>query len=426
MARRTIIGILFLTGAWAAFPQMNFPGQFETSAAYWKKAYQLPKSVSGSEIASQWNDYSTTQLSKAHAKSLEEVLMVLKTQSQALQKADQQFVQKHGHLAIYLSGLYPHSISEFDRTGPWLLTYPDARRYGLLVNEWVDERRDFAKSTRAARLLFEDLKKTHGANTEAAFVLGSAGWNRAKKERINKVEEDLTALRLIGKDHAVATLTPITSNTIAQRFQEDIDRSVVLAAIAMTEDEFMRLNPTLVSTRLPANVDIQLPQLIDSHQLANESRIVAAAKKRKQDSLMLMVKNDIPSPETHQVITYRVKSGDVLGKISDKYGVSVSKIKKWNNLRSDRIDINQKLTIYYPKGKSVPTPTVAKAAPTKKEEVKALGNEAAKFTIYEVQPGDTLWAISRRFEGVKPEEIMAWNGIGEDLSIGQKLKIKIQ
>ena len=45
-------------------------------------------------------------------------------------------------------------------------------------------------------------------------------------------------------------------------------------------------------------------------------------------------------------IVYKVKSGDVLGKIARRYGVSVAQIKKWNGLKSNTIRIGQKLIIY--------------------------------------------------------------------------------
>ena len=43
--------------------------------------------------------------------------------------------------------------------------------------------------------------------------------------------------------------------------------------------------------------------------------------------------------------TYTVKSGDNLSMIAQKYGVSVSDIKKWNNLKSTKIYVGQKLKI---------------------------------------------------------------------------------
>lgn len=44
--------------------------------------------------------------------------------------------------------------------------------------------------------------------------------------------------------------------------------------------------------------------------------------------------------------TYTVKSGDTLSKIAKKHNVSVADLKKWNNLKSDVIKVNQKLKIY--------------------------------------------------------------------------------
>ena len=43
---------------------------------------------------------------------------------------------------------------------------------------------------------------------------------------------------------------------------------------------------------------------------------------------------------------YRVKQGDVLGRIARRYGVSVSQIKKWNGLKSDNIRAGRTLKIY--------------------------------------------------------------------------------
>jgi membrane-bound lytic murein transglycosylase D len=51
-------------------------------------------------------------------------------------------------------------------------------------------------------------------------------------------------------------------------------------------------------------------------------------------------------------LRYRVKSGDALSIIADRYGVSVKQIRSWNNLRGNVIRVGQHLTIYprrYPK-----------------------------------------------------------------------------
>ena len=72
----------------------------------------------------------------------------------------------------------------------------------------------------------------------------------------------------------------------------------------------------------------------------NEQAIYAFAKAE-------LDKREKPLPEVltaSSQVRYRVRSGDYLGKIANKYGVRVSQIKKWNNLRSNKI--GQRLTIY--------------------------------------------------------------------------------
>jgi len=50
--------------------------------------------------------------------------------------------------------------------------------------------------------------------------------------------------------------------------------------------------------------------------------------------------------EHNERVVHRVKSGDYLGKIAVRYGCSVSKIRKWNNLKNDNIRVGQKLILY--------------------------------------------------------------------------------
>ena len=47
-----------------------------------------------------------------------------------------------------------------------------------------------------------------------------------------------------------------------------------------------------------------------------------------------------------EVISYRVKSGDVLGTIARRHGVSVRDLRSWNNLRGDVIRVGQRLYIH--------------------------------------------------------------------------------
>ena len=50
--------------------------------------------------------------------------------------------------------------------------------------------------------------------------------------------------------------------------------------------------------------------------------------------------------ELDKRIRYKVKNGDFLGKIANKFGVRVSDIKRWNRLKDSRLKIGQRLSIY--------------------------------------------------------------------------------
>jgi cell wall-associated NlpC family hydrolase len=86
--------------------------------------------------------------------------------------------------------------------------------------------------------------------------------------------------------------------------------------------------------------------------------------------------------------TYTVHPGDSLWKISKLNNVSVDNLKAWNHLSSDRVYVNQKLSLNY----------TAKS-------------------------GDSLWAIARAY-GTTVSELKSTNGLTTDLiQIGQPLKI---
>lgn len=421
-ARRMLLIALLIAGTQTAYPQLNFPQNLQNSTTFWDEVTSFPTATRQERLASQWSNLSNHVLSKFDLLSLEKIFSLTKYHISKLPKKEKKFLFTYQHLAIYLSGMNPNATSTNDRSGIWMLTYPDATRYGLIVNDLIDERRDIAKSTRAAEALFKDLKKRHGENTEAMFVLGAAGWNRSDKETISGIEEDLTALRRISKDIQVEKSIANNTNWVAQAFDGEVNKTVLFLELGLNDLLFRNRNPTLVGRRIPTGTTLLIPHVVEEYRLIEDSKEMNAFNKRRKDSIIKKINRNIPSPETHKMITYRVKTGDVLGTIAEHYSVRVSKIKKWNNLRSDRIDVNQKLIIYYAKGKKIPQKKVAEKSPGsgRNDFAKKIG----KFTIYEVQAGDTLWGISKKFIDVKPEDIMAWNAIGENLRIGQKLKIK--
>ena len=118
-------------------------------------------------------------------------------------------------------------------------------------------------------------------------------------------------------------------------------------------------------------------------------------------------------------IRYRVRSGDYLGKIAERYGVRVSQIKNWNGLRSNRLRVGQRLTIYPRGGRGVAV------APKKNTSTKPVSlKDVPSNKIHVVKSGDSLWTISRTYPGISIENLRQWNGIsGKNLKPGMKLKL---
>ena len=116
-------------------------------------------------------------------------------------------------------------------------------------------------------------------------------------------------------------------------------------------------------------------------------------------------------------IRYRVRSGDYLGKIAERYGVGVSQIKRWNGLRSNNLRVGQRLTIFPRK------PYIAKTS-ARSSSSKSSGAVASGSKVHIVKSGDSLWTISKKYPGVSIENLREWNGIrGNNLKPGTKLKL---
>jgi len=102
--------------------------------------------------------------------------------------------------------------------------------------------------------------------------------------------------------------------------------------------------------------------------------------------------------------THKVSSGETLSSIADDYGVSVDDIKSWNNLESDVILVGQNLSIY------------SKSSAKEKTVTK-------KKKTYTVKKGDTLQSIADKFN-VTIKQIKKWNGMKSDVvKIGEVLKV---
>ena len=162
------------------------------------------------------------------------------------------------------------------------------------------------------------------------------------------------------------------------------------------------------------NYTLTLPIKDIGNFVSNEKLIYAYAD--AEDA-----KREKPIPEYIEMmdrITYRVKNGDYLGKIANKYGVGISTLKRWNNLKGTNLRIGQRLTIY-PRKANV----VASSKPVKTKGSKE--TQTGKHNTYIVKSGDSLWSIAEKYSNVSVQNIKEWNNIWRVKSLKPGIKLKI-
>ncbi|GAB3961025.1 lytic transglycosylase domain-containing protein [Spirosoma harenae] len=121
--------------------------------------------------------------------------------------------------------------------------------------------------------------------------------------------------------------------------------------------------------------------------------------------------------------TYVVRKGDNLGEIADRFNVELYDLKRWNHLRSTKIQRGQKLTILK-EVKETRTERLAHQGTTKgrKKAEELAKTKRYKPRYHRVQNGDTLWNIAQRYDGLTIERLKKLNHIrNSSLRPGQKL-----
>jgi LysM repeat protein len=122
---------------------------------------------------------------------------------------------------------------------------------------------------------------------------------------------------------------------------------------------------------------------------------------------------------------YVVKSGDVLGGIAGRFGVSVNDLKRWNGLNGNLIRIGDKLIIY--SGTATVKTQTNNNSNQQTNNKKTNNNnkfDKIKSIIHVVKSGDTLWGIAQKY-GIGVDQIKKKNNLSSNkLDIGQRIIIK--
>ncbi|QNE40820.1 LysM peptidoglycan-binding domain-containing protein [Hymenobacter sp. NBH84] len=133
------------------------------------------------------------------------------------------------------------------------------------------------------------------------------------------------------------------------------------------------------------------------------------------------------APADTAATLYTVRRGDNLSKIAQRHDVTVAQLMDWNPSASSHLMPGQKLTLYVAQAdeETPAAPVLTAAAHKPVPRSKPAAPTLLPPRTYLVQPGDTLYNISRRYQGVTVEQLRRLNHLKSDaVKPGQKLIVE--
>lgn len=325
------------------------------------------------------------------------------------------------YLSVIESALRPDAHSRMGAKGLWQFMYATGKAYGLDINSYVDERMDPEKATRAA---CKYLKYLHGLYNDwnlalAAYNAGPGNVNKAIRRSGGK--RDYWQIRRYLPRETRSYIPNFIAMAYAFEYadehelralpypyafyetdtlivQKQVSFEIVSRYTGISVTDLSLLNPEYKRNIIPLNSKgnvLRIPkEYLDEYWAAEDS--IAREP---------VVQHVVSEKEIKKDVTYyRVKSGDVLGSIAERYGVGLSKLKSWNNIRGSRIYPGQKLTIYYAK---MPVTTKKKTVHQNKPNEVYASNTGSQY--HTVRRGDTLWDIAKLYNGISVYDLQRLN-----------------
>lgn len=312
-------------------------------------------------------------------------------------------------LALVESGFKVRAYSRAKASGMWQFIPETGMRYGLEVSYWVDMRRDVESATGAALSYLHYLYNQFGD-----WLLAMAAYNCGEgrvSRLIHEMEADSTRppnTRVTYWDlnlpkETMHYVPRILAAMVIGHFPEHYEMQIQPQRIAdfdtvsvydsYTFDEISRitkihadtlsnLNPELIKSCTPPNRD------------AYTLRIPVGKRENFVKNYSRMKRNLLTDWNRH-----KVRRGESLASIAQKYGIKLVDIQKANSMRSSKIKIGQILLV-----------------PIKVKPKSVVTQKPSNVRTHVVQLGENLGYISRLY-GVSQESLRTWNSISENTSL---------
>lgn len=328
-------------------------------------------------------------------------------------------------LPIVESAYQAFAYSPGRASGLWQIIPSTGRYLGLKQNWWYDGRRDIIESTRAAIRYLVSLSNQFDGDWQLALASYNAGPGTIRSAiRYNKNKNrptdywNLTKIRKETKDYVPKfmalkelfenpekydlELFPVDNKHSYAHVELDGQIDLALAAdlAGITIKDLYQLNPAF-------NRWATAPK--------GPHRLLLPLDKVEQFKLALQ---NTPPEKRINWVRHKIKSGETLGEISNRYRSTTDLIKNVNNIKGTQIRAGKYLMVPTAT-KSLATYTLSKNARLNK--IQSTNRSGTKQT-HTVRSGQSLWTISRNY-GVTTGALAKWNGMApiDTLRVGQKL-----
>lgn len=358
-------------------------------------------------------------------------------------------------MAVIESALNPTATSRAGAKGIWQFMHNTGKNYGLKINSFVDERMDVMKSVDAAARYLRDSYKVFGdwCLAIASYNCGPGNVNKAIKRAGGKQDfwsvypylpretrgylpafvGALYAMTYYKEYGIVPDPVQMPAHTDTFEIHKNLHFDQISEVIGIPMDELKNLNPQYTHDIIPGNEGTYLLTLPYTYTNAFIEREDSIYTHKSEQLFSQSVVKDISESTSQDRIAYKVKSGDYLGRIASRYGVTVKQIQQWNGLKGTNLRIGQTLYIYR-KGTKAPAKASNASTSTSSSTNTSTSSSTASssatsssgYTIYTVKAGDTLYDIAKKYSGVSANDIMKANGISSSIHPGMVLKIPNQ
>lgn len=338
-------------------------------------------------------------------------------------------------LPLVESGFKIAALSKARALGLWQFIPSTGYKYGMNRDEWIDERMDGHKSTRAAIGYLKDLHNMFGdwMTVLAAYNCGEGRvlrvisgqhlnyldrfwdlYHQLPYETARYVPRFLATIHIIkdpakyGMDLGQPREKEIPFETV--KTEKNMKLQDIATAIGISEDMLIGLNPELRHKMTPdREYQLKVP-LEMAEKFAKAADSIPQGEKPK----MIRMAAGKGGFKRH-----KVKRGETMASVAHRYGVSVSALRACNNLSANR-------SLYVGQRLKIPVRTVRYAkGPTGKqpERDKSVANDNGRIIRYKVKKGDSLSSLAQRFH-TTPAEIKRINRIkANTLQAGRIIKI---